>query len=269
MSPDTKEVALEVRRLSKSFQLSDETWLEALSGITFSVMSGDFVSIVGPSGCGKTTFLEILAGLQRSSSGEVSISHAAESNPQRSKPVMVFQDYTRSLLPFLTVRRNVRFAVAPLSLGTSEASERVAQAIALTGLEEFAEYNTWQLSGGMQQRVALARALATRASILLLDEPFGSVDRQTEYILEDELLAISERTALTIIYVTHDLDSAVYCSKRVIVLTRRPGRLLLDIPIDLPFPRQQDTTRSSPLFVEYRTRLYHLLKDESDKTGNV
>lgn len=259
---NTESPVLHVSALQKSFRDNDGGCLHVLTGISFTLSKEEVLGIVGPSGCGKTTLLEIIAGLQNADDGKIELENDYVGKGQAFNPVMVFQDYTRSLLPFKRVAGNIRFALSAQSLTKAEVGNRLEEVLSITNLQEFADYYPWQLSGGMQQRVALARALALRPSVLLLDEPFASVDQQTQYLLEDEVLQIVSRYGLTVIYVTHDLDSAVYCSSRCIALSRRPARLIDEIDIQLPYPRAQDQSRSDPKFVEYRTHLYKLMKHE-------
>jgi len=230
----------------------------AIDGLSFAVRSGEFVSIVGPSGAGKTTLLRILAGLLQPTEGTVHLSgRLVETVPPGM--AMVFQDYSRSLLPWLTVAKNIAF---PLRGDRHTAAERrtiVQESLAAVGLTGHEHKYPWQLSGGMQQRVAIARALAYRPSLLLMDEPFASVDAQTREGLEDLVLRIQERTDVTILFVTHDVDESVYLADRVLVLSRPPSRIVEDIPVPLPSPRDQISTKELPEFVHLRGQVARLI----------
>jgi len=227
-----------------------------LSSVSLDVAEGELVSIVGPSGCGKSTLLRCVAGLIRPASGRVLL----RGSPVDGVPpglAVVFQEYGRSLLPWLNVRDNVAL---PLRR-TPRASRRVTSLRALesVGLADFARKHPFQLSGGMQQRVAIARALVSEPSLLLMDEPFGSVDAQTREDLEDLLLSV-RGAGLTILFVTHDIDESVYVGDRVVVLGRSPGRVVADLPVDLPREREQITTRTLPAFVKLRAEVGRLVR---------
>jgi NitT/TauT family transport system ATP-binding protein len=251
---------LKVTNLSKSFP-TENGKLEVLDNISFSLQSGDFLSIVGPSGCGKSTLLEILASLQSASSGKVEKQKAKINNNHSNLSLFVFQQYNRSMLPFLTVAGNVHFVLDSIKAITKqEKIERVKESLAITKLTDFENYYPWQLSGGMQQRVAFARIVAARPKIVLLDEAFGSLDAQTTYELEDELLDLTNKYNLTTIYVTHDIGSAIYCGKRIIVLSGLPANIISDINNELPYPRHQIDTRNDKRFLEYRKEIYSLIK---------
>lgn len=257
----SSDVIFRVNKLVKRFPRNgDGGSLLVLDQISFEVRKGDFISIVGPSGCGKTTLLEILSQLQSPTSGEVqTIPQDDASNTHSNLSLIVFQQYNRSLYPFMRVTANVRFAMDAIpTISKAEKDARTKEALAVTGLSDFAGYYPWELSGGMQQRVALARAIAVRPRTLLLDEAFGSLDTLTRSGLEDELLALVERYGLTVLYVTHDIDSAIYCGKRVMVLSNSPTRILELFDNELPFPRDQISTRRDSMFLEYRERLYKL-----------
>jgi NitT/TauT family transport system ATP-binding protein len=236
----------------------------AIEGVGLSVAEGELVSIVGPSGCGKSTLLRCIAGLLPPTKGTVELSGAlVERVPDRLS--VVFQDYSRSLYPWLTVRDNVA-----LPLRRTERSRKARRAAADASLEAIGlpgvgQKYPWQLSGGMQQRVAIARALACDPVLLLMDEPFGSVDAQTREDLEDLTLRVRSERGITILLVTHDIDESVYVGDRVIVLTPGPGRILADLRVDLPAPRDQITTKQLPEFVQLRTEVSRLIRDRSNK----
>lgn len=253
---------LTVSNLSKSFP-NENGQLDVLDNISFSLQPGDFLSIVGPSGCGKTTLLEIVGSLQSASSGKIETQKVKINNNHSDLSLFVFQQYNRSMLPFLTVAGNVQFVLESIKGITHEEKiKRVEESLAITKLTEFAKYYPWQLSGGMQQRVAFARVVAARPKILLLDEAFGSLDTQTTYELEDELLSLTNKYNLTTIYVTHDIGSAIYCGKRLIVLSALPANIVSDIKNELPYPRNQIETRNDKRFLECRKEIYSLIKGE-------
>jgi NitT/TauT family transport system ATP-binding protein len=237
----------------------------ALGGITFGVDRSEFVSIVGPSGCGKTTLLRCLSGLMSPTSGMVS--HDGE--PVRGVPAdltLVFQDYRRSLYPWLRVAANVEFPLKAAGLPGDERAERVTEALTDVGLAGHASKYPRQLSGGMQQRVAIARALAYRPNVLLMDEPFASVDAQTRAALEDVLLRVWELRRKTILFVTHDIDESVYLADRVVVLSTAPSRVMAELPINIGRPRDQIETRSRLEFVELRAEVARLIRASSSET---
>ncbi|GGR76601.1 ABC transporter [Streptomyces aureoverticillatus] len=238
---------------------------QAVEGVELHVARGELVSIVGPSGCGKSTLLRCVAGLQRPSEGRIAVG----GRPVDGVPddlAVVFQDYTRSLFPWLTVRDNVALPLRRRGLARAERRAQALAALAQVGLDGTAGKYPWQLSGGMQQRVALARALAYRPALLLMDEPFGSVDAQTREDLEDLLLSVRGGTdpggraddgggGMTILLVTHDIDESVYVGDRVVVLTGAPGRVHSELRVELPAPRDQIVTRGLPEFVKLRAEV--------------
>lgn len=260
------EVILRVTDLEKRFPRNGGS-LSVLDGISFEVRRGDLISIVGPSGCGKTTLLEILARLQEPTSGSVVFSRTQNNDDLHSDiSLIVFQQYNRSLYPFMSVASNVRFALDAIEgLPRSEKDDRIDEALRVTGLSSFASYYPWELSGGMQQRVALARAIAVRPMTLLLDEAFGSLDTQTRANLEDELLGLAEKYGLTVLYVTHDIDSAVYFGQRIMALSALPTQVLTLFDNEIPFPRNQIETRRDERFLAYREQLFTLLKNEKER----
>lgn len=233
----------------------------ALDGVDFEVREGEFVSIVGPSGCGKSTLLRSLSGLMRPTSGTVTFEGQTVSGVPKDL-TLVFQDYRSSLYPWMRVAENVDFPLKGIGLSKSERAERVESALRDVGLDEHASKYPRQLSGGMQQRVAIARALAYQPAVLLMDEPYASVDAQTRASLEDMLLDVWRRRKKTILFVTHDIDESVYLADRVLVLAKAPTRVIADIPVDVPRPRDQIETKASPEFVELRARVAQLIRDE-------
>jgi NitT/TauT family transport system ATP-binding protein len=230
-----------------------------IDGLSFAVRPAELVCIVGPSGCGKTTLLRCAAGLLAPSDGTVALEGERISGVP-DDIAMVFQDYSRSLFPWLRVGRNVDFPLARRSLGRRERAERVRESLAAVGLEEVADRYPWQLSGGMQQRVAIARALAYRPRLLLMDEPFASVDAQTRADLEDLVLEVRDRFQMTVLFVTHDIDESVYLGDRVLVLSRSPATLLAEIPVPLPHPRDQIATKELDAFVKLRAEVGRLIR---------
>ncbi|MBB6404072.1 NitT/TauT family transport system ATP-binding protein [Arthrobacter sp. AZCC_0090] len=249
---------LDVSHLAKTYGMGDKA-RTVIEDLTFTVDAGEVVCIVGPSGVGKTTLLKCLAGLHPSSSGRAAIDGRTISGPP-PEMALVFQDYNRSLMPWLTVRKNLMLPLRHLHLSAAELKERCDDALAAVGLSHAEHQYPWQLSGGMQQRVAIARALAYRPEILIMDEPFASVDAQTRFDLEDLCLKIRRDFNMTILVVTHDIDEAVYLADRVVVLGSKPARVLRIVDVDLPAPRDQITTRSLPEFARQRTDVLSLIK---------
>jgi NitT/TauT family transport system ATP-binding protein len=251
---------LEIQGLSKTYG-SRGKLTRAIDHIDFSVSESEFVSVVGPSGCGKTTLLKCMAGLLPPSTGQTML---LGRRVTRSPPEMavVFQDYSRSLFPWLTVRRNVELPLRKKP-EISGRAKLVEETLAAVGLGGFEDHFPWQLSGGMQQRVAIARALAYQPKVLLMDEPFASVDAQTRGELEDLVLSVRGRFGVTCVLVTHDIDESVYMSDRVVVLTSPPSRVGETVTIDLPRPRNQVTTREHPSFGHLRGHVYQLIKGRS------
>jgi NitT/TauT family transport system ATP-binding protein len=249
---------LEIKELGKSYGSGDKL-TQALRSITFSIGEGELVCVVGPSGCGKTTLLKCIAGLLRPSHGEVMLHGSPVTEPPEEMAV-VFQEYNRSLMPWSTVRNNVLLPLRHKQLGKAERTRLVEEALAAVGLTRFIDHYPWQLSGGMQQRVAIARALAYQPSILLMDEPFASVDAQTRGDLEDLVLRVREEFGITILFVTHDIDESVYLSDRIVVLTNAPTVVKEIVGVDLPTPRDQLETKELPEFAHLRAYVYRLIK---------
>lgn len=229
-----------------------------LDGISFTVFQGEFVSIVGPSGCGKTTLMRVLSGLMPPTGGTVSLGGQVNHGVPEGL-AMVFQDYRASLFPWRRVAANVEFPLLG-HLGRAERRERAVESLQAVGLEGFDHRYPWQLSGGMQQRVAIARALAMRPRLMLMDEPFASVDAQTRADLEDLLLQVRDQFDMTILFVTHDVDESVYLSTRVLSLSKGPTVLTGDIDVPLPFPRDQIVSREDPRFVTTRGEVARLIR---------
>ncbi|GAA1326543.1 ABC transporter ATP-binding protein [Pseudonocardia xinjiangensis] len=246
---------LDVRDLTKTY---DPAGTPAMADLTFTVGEREFVCIVGSSGCGKTTMLRCLSGLVAPTSGTVTLDGVPVDGPPKDM-AFVFQDYSRSLLPWMTVAGNVGFPLPYKGLSKAQVAAATAEALAAVGLADRGDSYPWQLSGGMQQRVAIARALAYQPRILLMDEPFASVDAQTRADLEDLLLDIWRRYDITILFVTHDIDEAVYLAQRVLVL-RRPAHVHEVVEIDLPAERDQLATKQLPRFGELRSHVLSSLR---------
>jgi len=259
LTMDPSEALLRADDLHHTYGAGTPEEHVALGGISFSVNQGEFVSIVGPSGCGKTTLMRCVSGLMRPTSGSVSMDGEVISAVP-SDLTLVFQDYSRSLYPWLRVADNVDFPLKDAGLPRSERDARVAQALADVHLTGHETKYPRQLSGGMQQRVAIARALAYRPSMLLMDEPYASVDAQTRASLEDMLLEVWERRKKTVLFVTHDIDESVYLADRVLVLSGAPSHVMADIKVDIPRPRDQIETKATPEFVELRAEVARLIR---------
>lgn len=249
---------LDIERLTKAYPRNGDVDT-VLEDISFTVRAGEFVSLVGPSGCGKTTLLTILAGLGRPTSGRVLLSGTEVVGPPKGL-VLVFQNYAGSLFPWRTVLGNVLFALEGTTSKRTAREAKARAALASVGLADCAGHYPFELSGGMQQRLTLARALAHGAEVLLMDEPFASVDAQTRADLEDLLLGIRDRHQKTVLFITHDIDEAVYLSDRVLVLGGRPAGIRAEIEVALPRPRDQIATRKNPRFMDLRGDIQTLLR---------
>jgi NitT/TauT family transport system ATP-binding protein len=245
---------LDVRGIKKVYEGKGRT-VEAVRDLTFTVEQGEMVTIVGPSGSGKTTLLKIMSGLLEPTAGEVLIEGKKVAGPPPGMAV-VFQEYGRSLFPWMTVRQNVELPLKQKKLPNARRKELVDESLAAVGLEETHTAYPWQLSGGMQQRVAIARAVAYEPQVLLMDEPFAAVDAQTRADLEDLIRDIWHKFKVTTLFVTHDIDEAVYLGQRVLILSSSPTVVREDLAVDLPDERDQLNTRSSPRFAELRARVY-------------
>ena len=229
----------------------------AVRSITADIPAHKVSVIVGPSGCGKSTLLRIISGLDAPTDGSVSF-EGREITGVPEGLAMVFQDYSRSLYPWMRVDKNIAF---PLSrLPRAERESRVADALEAVGLKDRSHLYPWQMSGGMQQRVAIARALASQPKLLVMDEPYASVDAQTRADLEDLLLRIQRELGITVLVVTHDIDESVYLADHIIVLSTPPSVVAETIEVDLPHPRDQVTTKTDPRFVEIRGHVAGLLR---------
>ncbi len=251
-------VRLSIDRLCKGYG-SGKDRKSVIEDLTFDVFAGEFVCIVGPSGAGKTTLLKCLTGLHPLSSGSASLDGIPIDGPPPGMALVV-QEYTRSLMPWLTVAKNIGLPLENLDLSRAERRLRVESALREVGLPEVGSSYPWQLSGGMQQRVAIARALAYRPEVLVMDEPFASVDAQTRADLEDLTLKVRDDFGITVLLVTHDIDEAVYVSDRVVVLTKNPCTIEEIVTVDLNHERDQITTKSDPRFVRTRAHVFSLIK---------
>ena len=248
---------LEIHNVTKTFS-SEEGEIKALENINLAVNATEFLCIIGPSGCGKTTLLRMIAGLDHPSSGEIILDGNEVKGPSPDRG-MVFQEF--SLFPWRTVLKNVEFGLE--ILGVDGRRKIAEQYLELVGLRDFKNCYPQELSGGMKQRVAIARALATEPAILLMDEPFGSVDAQTRNVLQEELLEIWKRTEKTILFVTHSVDEAVYLADRVAVMSARPGRIIQCMKIDIPRPRKRTSVEANMI----REKLLTLLSSEYPRIG--
>lgn len=245
---------LDVRGLKKVYEGKGRT-VEAVRDLTFSLDEGELVCLVGPSGCGKTTLLKCMSGLLEPTSGEVLLQGSRVTEPPAGMAV-VFQEYGRSLFAWKSIRENVELPLKQKKMSTQRRRELVDQALHAVGLSDTHDAYPWQLSGGMQQRVAIARAIAHEPKVLLMDEPFAAVDAQTRADLEDLLRDLWHQFNVTTLFVTHDIDEAVYLGQRVIILSNSPTVVREDLAIDLPDERDQLNTRSSPRFAELRKQVY-------------
>jgi NitT/TauT family transport system ATP-binding protein len=248
---------LEARNVKKAYR-TDDGLKVAVEDITFTVAPGEFVCVVGPSGAGKTTLLRCLSGLMPATSGETYFEgKLIERVPDRLS--VVFQDYSRSLFPWSKVAANVELPLKVRKVPKAQRTERVQEMLTAVGLGGAGKQYPWQLSGGMQQRVAIARALAFRPDLLLMDEPFASVDAQTRYELEDMILRVRDEFGVTVVLVTHDIDEAVYLADRIVVLSQAPSTVKEIVPVSLPRPRSQTDTRNDPEFARLRTRILQMV----------
>jgi len=251
---------LKIAGLAKTFGEGARE-VKALSGVDLELADNEFVSLVGTSGCGKSTLLGIVAGLQDFDEGELLVDGQPVAGPGLDRGV-VFQTYT--LLPWLTARQNVEFALKAAGLGRAQCRAIAAEHLELVKLTRFADTYPSQLSGGMQQRVAIARALSYRPKMLLMDEPFGALDALTRHQMQELLTRIWEEHRLTVLFVTHDVEEAVYMSDRILVMSIGPGRIKTVFPVDLPRPRHQEMF-ASPEFIELQRAVIRTIREESLK----
>jgi len=250
---------LSIQGVSRTFTSAKGVATQALLPVDFEVRENDFVTILGPSGCGKSTLLRIVAGLDSPTSGRVLLDGRPVEGPGADRG-MVFQSYT--LFPWLTIEQNIRFGLRERGMPEAQQKERAAYFIAKVGLRGFEQHFPKQLSGGMQQRTAIARALANDPKTLLMDEPFGALDNQTRVLMQELLLGIWEAERKTVLFVTHDIDEAIFMANRVAVFSARPGRIKTELAVDLPHPRHY-TIKTSPEFMDLKARLTEEIRAES------
>ncbi|WP_426434643.1 ABC transporter ATP-binding protein [Bradyrhizobium genosp. P] len=256
--------ALRIEQVSRTFPArAGHAPTRALEPTDLNVRDNDFVTILGPSGCGKSTLLRIVAGLDRPTTGSVVLDGREVTGPGADRG-MVFQSYT--LFPWLTVRENIAFGLRERGVSQAERSKVADRFIHQVGLSGFENHWPKQLSGGMQQRTAIARALANDPKILLLDEPFGALDNQTRALMQEMLLGIWERDQKTVLFVTHDIEEAIFLGSRVIVMSARPGRIKTEIAVDLPHPRSYKI-KTSQEFVALKERLVEEIRTEALKVA--
>lgn len=256
---DNLNVIMEVENLRKDY-ITGENITKVISNISFEVNKGEIITIVGPSGCGKTTLLRCLSGLLLPTDGKIMILGAAVTKPRKEMAV-VFQEYTRSLFPWLTVEKNVALPLKSAGIPAVEYNALVMRSLEEVGLLNVEKKYPWQLSGGMQQRVAIARALAYKPDILLMDEPFASVDAQARFDLEDTMLKVRNDTGMSILIVTHDIDEAVYLGDRVVVLSSSPTDVRKIITPNIKGLRNQIETKSSEEYINARNIVFSLIKN--------
>ena len=258
---ESSEFILEAKDIVKDFAESDGSPRRVLDGISFGVQRREFLSIIGPSGCGKSTLIRIAAGIETVTSGHFLLDGKKVSGTSAERG-MVFQKYT--LFPWLSVKQNVMFGLISSGYGSNDAEESALQWLQIVGLEKYAEYYPKQLSGGMQQRVAIARALAPQPRVLLMDEPFGALDAQTRSQMQKYLLEVWKNIDITILFVTHDLDEAVFLSDRILTLQANPGKVKELVTVDVPRPRTEESL-FLPEFKTLRSHVEDLIHPVSEK----
>jgi NitT/TauT family transport system ATP-binding protein len=247
-----------VDRVSKTYADRRGQTTPALAEVSLTVESREFVAVLGPSGCGKSTLLNMIAGLLSPTAGTIYLEGTLP--PGRAPTAMVFQEF--ALFPWRTAQANVEFGLEEAGVPGPERARRARGLMETIGLGGFETRYPHQLSGGMRQRVGIARALAVDPAVLLMDEPFSALDAQTRQLMQEELLALWERTRQTIVYVTHNIQEAVYVADRVVVLSRRPGRVLAEVTIELKRPRVE-AMAGEPAFVHAAERIWHLIRDQA------
>ena len=255
---DAAEPALRVRKLRMRFGPANQGHL-VLEDMDFEVAQGEFLCIVGPSGCGKTTLLRLMAGLAQPSAGDIVFHGQRITGPARDRAIM-FQDYSKALLPWRTVAGNISLSLEACGVAEPQRSERIEALLDKMGLAGAAHKFPSQLSGGMQQRVQIARCLAQQPRLMLMDEPFGALDALTRQNLQDEVARIATEQRTTTVFITHDLEEAIYLGDRVIALASNPGRVAAMIDVGIPRPRDQLSTREDSRFLAHRHRLFGLLQ---------
>lgn len=256
MTTDSAIPRLSIQGLSKAYTAGRPV----LQDISFNVRTGEFLSIVGPSGAGKTTLLRCLTGLMKPTAGVVSLEGQALAGPNPNIS-LVFQEYTRSLMPWSSVGKNVALPLMARGVSRAERKSRAEAALAEVGLDGVSGQYPWQLSGGMQQRVAIARALVTGPEVLIMDEPFASVDAQTRMELEDLTRKLQREHKVTVVLVTHDIDEAVYLSDRIVVLSKNPARVVEVVDVHLGDDRDQIRTRETMEFGELRGQILATIRE--------
>ena len=262
MAADAGKVALEAHGVRKAYR-KDGRALEILDIERFSVREGEFVTLIGPSGCGKSTFLHIVGGFVNADSGSILVNGRAVNGPGPDRG-MVFQEF--ALFPWKTVAGNIAWGLEAQGVPREKIMTTVWTYLQITGLAEFSNHYPAELSGGMKQRVALARVLAFDPEVLLMDEPFGALDAQTREAMQEELTRLWGQSGKTIVFVTHDIEEAVYLGDRVVVLSARPGRIKQEVKIDLPRPRALDVKKSVRC-LEYRNTIWDLIRAEAASSG--
>jgi NitT/TauT family transport system ATP-binding protein len=262
MYSNSNEPAISIENVSHSFSTAGTNQVLAIDDVSISVRDREFIALVGPSGCGKTTLMNIVAGLVPLQEGSIRVRGTEVGKPRRDIGYISARD---SLLPWRTAKRNVEYGLEVRGMDKHERSAKSREMLELVGLADFGHAYRSQLSQGMRQRVAIARTLATDPSILFLDEPFSALDQQTKLILEAKFMEIWDRSHKTVIMVTHDIEEAVAMADRVIMLSSRPGRIVLDLQIDLPRPRDVAQIRFDPRFTEITHSIWDMLKVELDK----
>jgi len=266
--PVPAQPIIQVKGLRKTFK-SKNGGLTVFDDLSCMIERRSFLSIIGPSGCGKSTLLKLVSGLESPTYGEILFNGRTVTAPPKGM-IYVFQQYTKSIFPWRTVIENVEFGLrAQRSVSFKEARERCREYIDLVGLKGYEDYYPYQLSGGMQQRVCIARALICEPEVLLMDEPFSAVDAMTRAILQELVMRIWQKLPITILFVTHDVDEAVFLSTRIVSLGRTGSGIAEDVPITLPSPRDQIATRADPRFTELRQRLFGsiFVQEKVQETG--
>jgi NitT/TauT family transport system ATP-binding protein len=252
------DLMLSVRDLDKEFSRGGRT-VTAIQGVSLDVRRGEFLTILGPSGCGKSTLLHIIGGFERPTRGRVELNSKPVEKPGRDRG-MVFQQ--AMLFPWWTVERNVAWPIRLEGVPKREARRRARELLDLVGLHGFEESYPSELSGGMQQRAALARTLALEPDVLLMDEPFGALDAQTRELMQEELNRIWQDSGTTVVFITHDIDEAIFLGDRVLVMSGRPGRIIEDLTVDLPRPRDP-STKYGPEIRRHHAHLWELIRAQS------
>jgi NitT/TauT family transport system ATP-binding protein len=262
VAEDRHVAELEATNIQMEYVRRDGTLVRAIEDITLAIQPGEFVSIVGPSGCGKTTFLKIVNGLLDPTSGSLLVRGRPLQQRSRDR-AMVFQE--ASLFPWYSVARNIGYGLECQKVAKKEIQKRVQPFIDIVGLKGFEKHYPYELSGGMQQRANLARALVVDPAVLLMDEPFAALDAQTREMMQAELLDIWAQTNKTVLFITHQINEAIYLSDRVIVLSARPGRVIADIHIDIPRPRTLAVKRTDQ-FLRFEDDIWTLIESEARAT---